>query len=259
MKHRNGINMTSTNPLVVITGAIGGVGAATAARLHATGFRVVGIDLAEPVGDPIFSYYSCDMTDGMAVQQLVQAIVATHGIPDVWVNNAGIGRWGPFDPAHVDSERAEMAVNYHGSVNGIRAILPHWRERGGGHLIQITSSSALFPAPNMATYAASKAAIRAFIQSLRVERRGTGVAITEIVPNTINTPMSAGSNRHWIPKIASIRPDLTPEQVATAIHHAILKRPREVHVPGLVTPFHWLSVFFPSLLDRLVGWGQSKK
>jgi short-subunit dehydrogenase len=188
------------------------------------------------------------------VKAVVAQIVAAEGVPDVWVNNAGVGQWGPFDPAAHDSERAEMAVNYHGSVNGIRAILPYWRERGHGQLIQITSSSALFPAPNMATYAASKAAIRAFVQSLRVELNGTGITITEIVPNTINTPMSAGQNRYWIPKIASIRPDLTPEQVAVAIHHAIDKRPREVQLPRLITLFHWLYSLFPKFIEHLLTW-----
>lgn len=249
----------STTPLVVITGAFGGVGKATVARLRAAGLRVVGIDQAAILGDPDYPYFPCDMTDGAAVHRVVGDIVSTLGVPEVWVNNAGIGKWGPFDPTIPDSERAEMAVNYHGSVNGIRAILPYWQQQGRGHLIQITSSSALFPAPHMTSYAASKAAIRAFIQSLRVELRGTGMTITEIVPNTIDTPMSAGTNRHWIPKIASIRPDLTPEQVATAIHRAILKRPREMHVPGLVTPFQWLAVLVPGMIDRLVGWGRDKK
>lgn len=251
--------MASQAPLVVITGGLGGVGAATVARLRTDGFRVVVLDRLGSSTEAQKDFYPCDVTNLKAVQEVVATIVANEGVPEVWVNNAGVGIWGPFDPATADSERAEMGVNYHGSVNGIRAILPYWHQQGKGHLIQITSSSALFPAPNMASYAASKAAIRAFVQSLRVELRGTGIQISEIVPNTINTRMSAGNNRYWIPKIASIRPDLTPEQVAVAIHRAILKRPREVQLPGLVTPFWWIAVFLPMVIDRLVGWNYKKK
>lgn len=241
-------------PLVVITGGAGGVGAATVSRLRAHALRVVVLDAVAEAADPSHFFYACDVTDADALRATVGEIVATHGIPDVWVNNAGVGQWGPFEPHEPHSEQREMQVNYHGSVNAIRAIYPYWQARGQGHLIQITSSSALFPAPRMASYAASKAAIRAFVQSLRVEWQGTGMVITEIVPNTINTPMSAGNNRRWIPRIASIRPDLTPNDVALAIHRAIEKRPREVHLPRLVTPFHWLATFLPRLLDRLVGW-----
>lgn len=250
--------MASQSPLVVITGGMGGVGAATVARLRTHGLRVVVLDRAGSSPEGTSDFYSCDVTDLKAVQAVVTTIVANEGVPEVWVNNAGVGIWGPFDPAAADSERAEIAVNYHGSVNGIRAILPYWHQQGKGHLIQITSSSALFPAPNMASYAASKAAIRAFIQSLRVELKGTGIHISEIVPNTINTPMSAGTNRHWIPKIASIRPDLTPEQVGVAIHRAILKRPREVQLPRLLTFFYWLNIFLPQVVERLVSWQMSK-
>lgn len=250
--------MTPLSPLVVITGGIGGVGAATVATLRAHAYRVVVLDKAGSSAGEASAFYPCDVTDGAAVRAAVTRIVTDYGIPDVWVNNAGVGYWGPFDATAPNSDQPEMAVNYHGSVNGIRAMLPYWRERGDGHLIQITSSSALFPAPNMATYAASKGAIRAFVQSLRVELRGSGITITEIVPNTINTPMSAGQNRRWIPKIASIRPDLTPQEVATAIYRAIRKRPREVHLPRLVTPFAWLGLFMPHLLDWLVGWNHQK-
>ena len=160
--------MVSESPLVVVTGGLGGVGLATTARLRTHDCRVVVVDRVQGNVDRDSQFYSCDVRDLQEVQTVVATIIAKQGLPSVWVNNAGVGHWGPFDPTASDTEREEMDVNYHGSVNSIRAILPYWQREGRGHLIQITSSSALFPAPNMASYAASKAAIRAFIQSLRV-------------------------------------------------------------------------------------------
>lgn len=246
-------------PLVVITGAAGGVGQAVAARLHGAGYRLVLLDradevrvLAERLGAVA---WVVDVTDEDGVERTVAEMITTVGLPDVWVNNAGVGQWGPFDPTAAGSERAEMEVNYHGSVHCIRALLPHWRARGQGHLIQVTSSAALFYGPWMASYSASKAAIGFFVRALRVELRGTGIAITEILPNTIRTPMSSGANRTFIPKIASIRPDLTPDEVAAAIHRAILRRPREVRLPWLVSPFALLLALAPALVDWLLAWG----
>lgn len=246
-------------PLVAITGAAGGVGRALVTRLHAAGYRLLLLDreeavraLAEEVGA---TAWVVDVADEAAVQRVVGEILRAVGVPDVWVNNAGVGRWGPFDPSVAGGEREEMAVNYHGSVHCIRALLPPWRAQGRGHLIQVTSSAALFHGPWMASYSASKAAIGFFVRALRVELRGAGIAITEILPNTIRTPMSSGSNRAFIPKIASIRPDLTPDEMAAAIHRAIRQRPREVRLPWLVSPFALLLALAPALVDWLLAWG----
>ncbi|MBA3530499.1 MAG: SDR family NAD(P)-dependent oxidoreductase, partial [Ardenticatenales bacterium] len=106
------------------------------------------------------------------------------------------------------------------------------------------------------SYAASKAAISSFVRSLRVELRGSGIVITEVVPNAIDSEMSRGDNAAHIPRVALLRPLLTVEQVAAAIHHAIERRPRERYLPGLLRPSHILSVLFPRLLDRLLAWGR---
>lgn len=255
--------MAAQGALVVITGAARGVGAATAQRLHAVGYRLLLLDRAAEVREVAAGLagsvaYLLDVSDEAAVQAMVAEIVERHGVPDVWVNNAGIGLWGPFDPTRPGSEQAEMTVNYHGSVNCIRALLPHWQRRGRGHLIQVTSSAALVHGPNMASYAASKAAIASFVRALRVEQRPYGITVSEVIPNTIDSAMSRGHNAAHIPKIAQLRPPLTVVQVAAAIQHCIEARPREVRLPGLITPFHWVAMLFPTLWDWLYGWGNER-
>lgn len=250
--------------LVAITGAAQGVGWAAACQLHEAGYRLLLLDRNPAVlnraaelasgGRPVGACI-VDVADEGTVRMALSTIVDRWGVPDVWVNNAGIGRWGPFDEGRLGGERAEMEVNYHGSVNCIRAMLPLWRARGGGHLIQITSSASLFHGPWMASYAASKAAIGSFVRALRVELRGSGIAVTEVIPNIVRTGMSEGANGNFVPRIATIRPELTPEQVAAAIQEAIERRPRELRLPRLITPFHIASAIAPRFVDWLLSWG----
>lgn len=249
---------THSPPVAALTGAAGGIGQATAVALVAAGWRVLLLDreiaglsaVAARTGQPAFA---CDVTDRAAVAALVADLWATQGPIDLWVNNAGLGYFRPFAAQARPPLEAAMAVNFWGSLNCIEAIIPLWRERGQGHLIQVTSAAATLPAFHQSGYAATKAAMSALLRALRLDLRGSGIAITEILPAAVTTPMVRGANRAALSPLV-LRVAIPPERVAAAIVAATRHRPREVYLPRLA----WLTLWLHRLAPGPTEWALTR-
>jgi NAD(P)-dependent dehydrogenase (short-subunit alcohol dehydrogenase family) len=161
---------------VVVTGAAGGLGAATCAALGARGHRVVGVDLRG-------TERRLDVTDPEACRALARELR-----PDVWINNAGVLGAG-FAADQPDQEiRRLVEVNLLGVIWGSRAAVEVMRGRGG-HVINIGSLASWLTPAGETVYAATKHGVRAFTVGLAAELKGSGVDVSLVCPDGIWTPM----------------------------------------------------------------------
>ena len=175
-------------PVVLITGASSGIGAATAAALAAEGMVVHGTArredrLAELASATGCSTHVLDVRDADGVADLIKAI----GRIDILINNAGTGRgWGSLaKAAPLDIQRA-VDTNVTAAIQVVQAVLPGMIKRGEGHIVNIGSMAGLYPV-SAALYGATKAAVHALSTNLRLELRGTGIRVTEICPGRVQT------------------------------------------------------------------------
>ena len=171
---------------VLVTGASRGIGEATARRFDSNGWRVYGtardaerVDVGEPL--------SLDVTDDEEVRNAVDRVVSESGRIDAVVNNAGNSLVGPVEETDVDEARAQFDVNVHGPHRVVRAALPHMRERGDGTVVNVSSVAGRVAASGMGTYAASKHALEALSDALRVEVASFGVDVVLVEPGPVDT------------------------------------------------------------------------
>ena len=132
--------------------------------------------------------FSCDVSNEAAMQQLADRVLSEHGVPDIVVNNAGIGVAGAFLDTGFDDWRRVLDVNLMGVVHGCRLFGRAMTQRGeGGHIVNTASAAAFTPTRSLPAYATSKAAVLMLGECLRAELAGAGIGVTAICPGFINT------------------------------------------------------------------------
>jgi short-subunit dehydrogenase len=257
------------NPLagrrILVTGASSGIGAATARACaergatvllvarRADGLAQVQREIEERGGTA--AAYSCDLTDGPAVDALVARILDEHGGVDLLVNNAGrsIRRSIAlsYDRMH-DFERT-MAINYFAPVRLMLGLLPGMVERGDGHVVNILTWGVQVKAPKFSAYIASKTALDVFSRIAGRELYGDGVTFTNMRFGLVRTDMAGPTD------VYRRAPALTPKQAAEKVVRALEDRPLTVNdaagslaeVLNLVAPrlsdalFHQMHKRFP--------------
>jgi NAD(P)-dependent dehydrogenase (short-subunit alcohol dehydrogenase family)/pimeloyl-ACP methyl ester carboxylesterase len=184
--------------LVSVTGAGSGIGRATALAFAREGAEIVVSDIDEGTVKETAAQiaarggaahaYTVDVSDADAVERFVDDVCAKHGVPDVVVNNAGVGHAGLF----LDTPREEydrvLAINFGGVVNCCRSFGRRMVDRGaGGHVVNISSMAAYSPQQSMNAYATSKAAVFMFGDCLRAELDQAGIGLTTVCPGVIDT------------------------------------------------------------------------
>jgi short-subunit dehydrogenase len=219
---------------IVITGASAGIGAALARLAGASGAHVV---LAARRGDELRKVAAesgagalaveTDVTRRADVERLRDEAIRAFGHVDVWVNNAGRGIARSV-LALTDEDLDEMvAINLRSVIYGIQAIVPHFQERGAGHVLNVSSFLGKVPAtPIRAAYSAMKAALNSLGSSLRIElaKSHPNVHVTTILPGVVTTEF--GSNARGVPPGFKFTlppgvPTQTPEEVAAVIADVI--------------------------------------
>jgi NAD(P)-dependent dehydrogenase (short-subunit alcohol dehydrogenase family) len=220
--------------VVLITGASSGIGRAVALRVAAAGAVTVcvarTVDKLEALQQEIANaggtahIYPTDLSEPERCREMVERVIADHGRVDVLVNNAGrsIRRavLHSLDRFH-DFERT-MKLNYFGAIACIMAVVPGMRERGDGHIINVSSIGAQSYPPRFAAYVASKAALDAFSRCFQPEVAADGIAITEIHMPLVRTPMIAPTS------IYDSFPTISPDEAADLVLQALMTRPHEV-------------------------------
>ncbi len=178
--------------VVIVTGASSGIGWATALAFAREGARLV---LAARRGDRLAELQqeiqalgatavviSTDVTQDADLQALVDTTLAAFGRIDVLVNNAGIADGGPFQDLSRQRLQRELQVNMYGPMRLIQLVLPVMLCQKSGHIVNVSSATALTPWPGLAAYVATRAGLAGFTHTLRRELAGSGVGISLILP-----------------------------------------------------------------------------
>ncbi|BDY32660.1 MULTISPECIES: SDR family oxidoreductase [Mycolicibacterium] len=184
--------------LVSVTGAGSGIGRATALAFAAQGAELVVSDIDEAAAKDtaaqivarggVAHAYQLDVADADAVERFAEQVCADHGVPDVVVNNAGIGHGGKFLDTPAEQFDRVLDVNFGGVVNGCRSFARRLVDRGtGGHIVNVASMAAYSPSQSMNAYSTSKAAVFMFSDCLRAELSSAGIGLTTICPGVIDT------------------------------------------------------------------------
>lgn len=216
-----------------MTGASSGLGAALVRHYAANGARVGlfarrqdALDaLAASLPAGATATYAGDVRDAAALERAATDFIGRFGVPDVVIGNAGISR-GALTEAAADLPvfRAVFETNVLGLVHTFHPFVAPLRDRGRGALVGIASVAGFRGLPGSAAYSGSKAAAITYLESLRVELRGSGVAVVTVCPGYIATPMTA-ENRYRMPFL------LGADKAARLIARAIARRRRFYVLP----------------------------
>ena len=172
---------------VLITGAARGIGMATAQLLANRGHSVVATDISALRGLEGIQAYVLDVTSDDSVARCLKEV----GPLDAIVNNAGIAGGGPVEGYPLDGFRQMLETNTLGALRVIQAVLPAWRKRGSGVIVNVSSVNGRVSSPLRAAYSASKFALEALTESLHYEVRHFGIRSVLIEPGAIATGIKA--------------------------------------------------------------------
>jgi NADP-dependent 3-hydroxy acid dehydrogenase YdfG len=185
----------SPKPVALVTGATGGIGEATARRLHDRGYLVFATGRNPDALELLASQGLCarrlDVTDEAAVTQLIDEIAAGHGGVDVLVNSAGFGLASPLEQAALSDVRSVFETNVFAMLRLAQAVLPSMRERRKGTIVNIGSTGGRFTTPGAGAYHMSKYSVEALSLALGAEVKPFGVRVVLIEPTGVRTGFSA--------------------------------------------------------------------
>ncbi|MBI1968208.1 MAG: SDR family oxidoreductase [Gemmatimonadetes bacterium] len=231
-----------TGKIALVTGASRGIGLAVADELRAAGAHVV--RFARSLGDASADRQTdvrCDMGVPEEVDRAVSKVVKEPGIPDIVVNNAGVFFIKRIEETTTAEFAHTIAVNLTGPFLVVRALIPHLRHKGGGHLVTIGSVSDHVGYPGSSAYAASKFGVRGMHEVIKAELAQSGVRTTLISPGPVDTDLWDEVDPDSKPGFTKRKDMLRAEDVAEAVLFAVT-RPGRVDVtemrmlPTVYTP-----------------------
>jgi NADP-dependent 3-hydroxy acid dehydrogenase YdfG len=229
--------------IVLITGASSGIGEATARVLAGRGATVVlGArrgDRLQALADDIAANggtahaRTLDVTSRDDMQAFADDAVSRYGRVDVLVNNAGVMPLAPLSALKTDEWDTMIDVNIRGVLHGIAAVLPRMEAQGHGHVVNVSSIAGLFVMHSAAVYCATKYAVRAISEGLRME--SDTVRVTCVYPGAVESELAHSITHAETAKVidAFRQIALKPEAIANAIAHAIAQ-PAEVDTTDIV-------------------------
>lgn len=250
--------------VIVLTGASSGIGLVTARRAAEAGASVFLIarnaDALAEVAAGIEAaggaagFAVADVGDPDAVNAAAAKAVERFGRIDSWVNIAGVAIYAKLLDTPFEEHERLFRTNYFGVVNGATAAAAHLRKQGGA-LITVGSIAAQLPSPILGAYAASKHAVKGYIDGLRMEfiADRLPISVTLILPSGVDTPLVHHAASHVAGKPLVPPPAYDPALVADAILDAVQHPRRDVTVGGAGRVQTLLGLHFPAILDRLSG------
>jgi short-subunit dehydrogenase len=228
------------NARVIVTGASSGIGRAIALEFGRRGARVALASRNRPALEDVAASITAegglavvipiDVTAEGALQQMAQAAIRELGGIDILVNNAGVGMQASIADASSADVEALFALNVLAAAAAIRAVVPIMRAQGVGMIINISSIAGRIVIPRIGYYSASKFALTAIGDALRMEEAHRGIKVMNVFPGT--TRSSFGENRLGIRGRAAHQrlPPVTAERVARRIANAVERNQRSVYI-----------------------------
>jgi len=244
----------------IVTGASSGIGEATARNFARLGATVV---LAARTGEKLrflereilaaggrVLAVKTDVTDELSVRAMVEQVVMEFDSIDILVNNAGLGLTGRVAELRADDLRYLFEVNLIGPLHCVQAVLPHMPQ--GGRIINVSSVLGKRALPKVGGYCATKFALNALSDALRVELADRDITVTSVHPGTTRTAFRENSRRTRDEKRGWRRKGVMPEEVAAKIARAAEKGGRDVYVTLPDRLFVDVSTLLPGLADRVL-------
>lgn len=190
---------------ILITGAASGIGRASAMAFAREGAHIIASDLQldalRSLQEEIHALgvqchiYAVDVSNEAAMRGFCEQVIAELGAPDVLYNNAGIVHLGKFLDSDLAHWQRVINVNLMGVVYGCHLFIPYMLAAGGARqVINVSSTASFAPAPSMAAYAASKAAVAGLSDVLRLELAGSAIVVTDVCPGVINTAITTSGS-----------------------------------------------------------------
>jgi short-subunit dehydrogenase len=252
--------------VAVVTGASSGIGLATARTLARAGARLILVsrsearlrataqDVAEAGGGHPVLAIPCDISDSDAVLTMANRVCRDAGMPDIVVNNAGIGHWAPVVELSLARIRTVFEVNFLGAVHCTKAFLPGMLERRQGTMVFVSSGFGTLPFPYTAAYCASKHALNGFAGSVRAEVEPLGVNVLLVLPGRTRTPFfEANAYPADVLSRYLFQRSVPPDRVAQRILRAVLRGRRRVVMGRLNDLGLRLAGAFPELQDAYLS------
>lgn len=232
--------VSTSNNRAVVTGASSGIGTALATELARRGYSLIIVarreNLLRELAARLESTYgvmvdvrACDLGDPDARQPLLDELAGRE--ISILCNNAGIASFGPVADLDSDYERLQVQVNSVAPHELVLAVLPGMVERGTGAILNVGSAAGNMPIPNNATYAASKAFMNTFSESLRGEVAGRGINVTLLAPGPVRTEEIAEEDKSFVDRIVPDRLWVDTEYTAKVSFDALARNRMRV-VPG---------------------------
>ena len=251
-----------SNQVIVITGATSGIGLATARMAARQGAKLV---LAARNEDALLQLEQeivsaggqavavpADVRKREDVERIADTAIQRFGDFDTWINDAGGSIFGLIRDVPVEEERKLFDVNYWGVVYGSRLAADYLRSRGGA-IINLGSVASDFGIPLQSAYSASKHAVKAFTDALRVElhKEGAPISVTLIKPTAIDTPFFRHAKTYMQAQPIEPSPMYSPDSVARAILYAAQHPVRDLMVGDIAPLRSWMGRLLPGLGDRI--------
>jgi len=266
--------------VVALTGASSGIGRATAVLLATKGAHLALSDVNESALEETaarcrahgvkVTTAKVDVAKRDQVYTWADRVVADHGKVNVIINNAGVALGATVEAMKYDDFEWLMGINFWGVVYGTKAFLPHLRNAGEGHIVNISSVFGLIAVPTQSAYNAAKFAVKGFTESLREELviDGADIGVTCVHPGGIKTNIAAAARMTETPGWTSATDAAdfekmfrtTPEDAAKTIVRAIEKNQRRLLIGADAHVIDWMQRVLPEMYqDILVMGGKSRK
>lgn len=240
-----------SRPCVFITGAATGIGRATA-RLFCKHGWFVGLadiddaglaELMGELGEDNARAIHLDVTDADEWQTALTDYCERSGRLDVLVNNAGILISGPYQDNDLSRNHALVDVNLKGVLNGCYLAKPWLEKTAGARIINLSSTAAVYGQASLATYSATKFAVRGLTEALNIEWQNDDIRVMDIMPLFVKTEMITDMNARSIERLGA---KLTPEDVARSVWTA-------ANYQGSFGKVHWPVGFMATWLFRMTS------
>jgi short-subunit dehydrogenase len=240
--------MTFANQVAIITGASSGIGWSLAKHLASQGCKVGLVarrrknlvaltgEIAKAGG--VAAYAPADVADHAALVEAIHTVASQLGPVDLLIANAGVGAPTTISPFNVPDIEKMIRVNLLGVIYSIEAVLPGMLERKKGQIAAVSSMAAYAGLPGESGYTSSKAAVNVFMDGLRIQLRGKGIAVTTICPGFVKTPMTDVNEFHmpWL---------LQADDTARRIVRALARKKKIFNFPWQMRVLMWITRRLP--------------